>query len=48
VKRRAGLFIGYWFDLAGKKLKRVTRAELAIAYRLWSKHADIRIGKAQR
>jgi len=40
--RKAGLFLGYWFDTTGKRLKRVRRVELAEAYRLCSKHADIR------
>lgn len=38
---RAGLFNGYWTDLAGKKLGRVRRSEYPELYRLRSKHADI-------
>jgi hypothetical protein len=37
------LFCGFWFDAAtGAKLGRATRQELASAYRLWARHADIR------
>lgn len=32
--QRQGLFRGYWYDQAGRKLRRVTRPELAEAYRL--------------
>jgi hypothetical protein len=45
-RARTGLFYGFWFDLAGHRLRRASRAELAEAYRLWAKHADIRTGRA--
>jgi hypothetical protein len=46
VKRRPGLFYGWWFDpTTGQRLQRATRAELAAAYKLWSRHADIRAGR---
>lgn len=45
--KRSGLFCGYWFDLGGKKLRRVRRAELAEAYRLRSKHADVLRGRVK-
>jgi hypothetical protein len=41
-RRNQGLFVGYWFDLKGKKLRRARRAELSEAYRLWAVHKDIR------
>jgi len=40
-----GLFHGFWTTLDGKRIRRATRAELADAYRLWAKHADIRTGR---
>lgn len=42
--KRSGLFHGFWFDPAGKRLGRVSRAELAEAYRLLSTHRDIAAG----
>jgi hypothetical protein len=46
VRRRPGLFYGYWFDPStGHRLRRATRADLAIAYRLWAKHRDLREGR---
>jgi hypothetical protein len=45
--KRSGLVYGYWFDLRGKKLRRVRRAELAGAYRLRSKHADVLRGQVK-
>jgi hypothetical protein len=45
-RKRSGLWTGYWSDpQTGKRGKRTTRRELAEAYRLWAKHADIRTGK---
>ena len=41
---KAGLFNGFWIARGGKRIRRATRAELADAYRLWAKHADIRTG----
>ena len=45
MKRKSGLFNGYWLDETGKKIRRATRRELAIAYRLWATHSDISTGK---
>ena len=42
MKRRPGLFNGYWRTLEGEKIRRASRADIAEAYRLWAKHADIR------
>jgi hypothetical protein len=42
VKRRPSLFNGYWWTLEGQKIRRASRADIAEAYRLWAKHADIR------
>jgi hypothetical protein len=44
-RRRLGLFYGFWYDLAGHKLRKAWRSELADAYRLWDKHSDIREGR---
>lgn len=38
------LFEDYWVDLAGNRIRRATKRELADAYRLWAKHRDIRRG----
>jgi len=46
MKRRPSLFNGFWLDMSGRKIGRVLRREYAELYRLWSKHADIRTGKA--
>jgi hypothetical protein len=46
-RRSPGLFKGFWFDTNGRKLERATRAELAAAYRLVARHADIRKGIAR-
>jgi len=43
--RRPSLFVGWWF-CDGRRLRRATRRELAEAYRLWARHADIREGRA--
>ena len=47
-RKRQGLFNGYWYALVDGKFvpttQRVTRAELAEAYRLWAVHKDIRTG----
>lgn len=43
--KRAGLFIGYWFTLEGRRIERVKRAELAEAYRLLAQHRDIAGGR---
>ena len=42
MKRKAGLFFGYWFTLDGRRLRRAVRVELREAYRLWVVHRDIR------
>jgi hypothetical protein len=50
-RRSPGLFVGFWHQLDGRpilergKPLRVSRAELALAYRLRSDHADIRTGR---
>jgi hypothetical protein len=45
VKRRPSLFVGYWRDPSTGKKWRVTRAEMAEVWRLWSKHRDVREGR---
>lgn len=40
--KRPALFNGYWFDMAGKKLRRVSRLEHGELRRLWWKHKDVR------
>jgi hypothetical protein len=42
--KRQGLFVGFWFDLDGRKLRKVRKSELAEAYRLIAKHKDVRSG----
>jgi hypothetical protein len=42
--KRAGLFNGYWYDVDGRKLRRIRRSEYAELYRLWHDHQDIRLG----
>jgi hypothetical protein len=42
---RSVFFDGFWTDLNGKKLRRITHAELREIWRLWSKHRDIREGR---
>jgi hypothetical protein len=42
--KRAGLFNGYWLTPSGEKLRRIRRDEYPELYRLWQKHADIRLG----
>jgi hypothetical protein len=42
--KRAGLFNGFWLTLDGAKLRRIRRDEYPELYRLWEKHADIRLG----
>lgn len=39
--KRAGLFSGFWQTLEGGRLSKVSRAELAEAYRLRAKHSDL-------
>jgi hypothetical protein len=52
-RRSPGLFVGFWHQLDGRpilergKPLRVSRAELALAYRLRSDHADIRTGRVE-
>ena len=38
---RKGLFHGYWFTLEGRKIRRVTRREIAEAYRLRAKYREL-------
>jgi hypothetical protein len=48
VKRRPGMFYGWWFDPAtGRRLQRATRAELAAAYKTWARHADVRLRRVR-
>ena len=44
--KRQGLWNGYWLSMSGKRLRRLTRAEIAELYRLYYAHKDIREGKA--
>ena len=46
MKRRPSLFNGWWLEMDGSRRRKVRRAEYGMLYRLWSKHADIRTGKA--
>ena len=46
-RRRPALFHGYWLDPASGNKKRVTRAEMAEVWRLWTRHRDIREGWAK-
>jgi hypothetical protein len=46
-RRRASLFSGYWRDESGEKGPRVSRPELAEAWRLWARHRDVREGRAE-
>jgi hypothetical protein len=52
-RKSAGLFYGFWFDLDGRpilhrgKPLRVSRSELALAYRLRRDYADIRTGRVR-
>ena len=39
---KQGLWNGYWYSMEGKQLRRLRKAEVAEAYRLWAKHKDIR------
>jgi len=43
--KRESLFFGYWLDMEGHRLSRVSRSELAVAWRLWATHKDIREGR---
>jgi hypothetical protein len=48
MRRRRGLFNGWWFDpVDGRRLRRPTRSELSAAPKLWASHADIRVGRAK-
>jgi hypothetical protein len=42
--KRQGLFNGYWLTLDGRKVRRIRRDEYGPLYRLWVRHADIRLG----
>jgi hypothetical protein len=44
-RRNPGLFVGYWFDADGHRLRRLSRSELAMLYRLRARHADIRTAR---
>jgi hypothetical protein len=44
VKRREAFFEGYWRDMEGQRLRRITREELREIWRLWTVHRDIREG----
>jgi hypothetical protein len=47
MNRKPALFNGFWFDADGQKLRRVTRAEMRTAWRLWVRHADVRTGRVR-
>lgn len=42
--KRPGLFNGYWLTPSGERIRRIRRDEFADLYRIWQKHADIRLG----
>lgn len=44
MRKRPGLFNGYWLTPEGRRIRRVRRNEYAELYRLWERHADIRLG----
>lgn len=44
-RKSPGLFVGYWFDADGHRLHRLSRGELAMAYRLRARHVDIRTAR---
>ena len=46
VKRKGSLFEGYWRDMNGRRMRRLTRSEMREVWRLWSRHKDIRDGRA--
>ena len=45
--KRASLFDGFWKDMSGRRMRRLTRAEMAEVWRLWAKHGDIREGRVR-
>jgi hypothetical protein len=44
-RKSPGLFVGYWFDADGRRLRRLNRGELAMLYRLRARHADVRTAR---
>ena len=44
---RAALFNGYWLDMRGQRLRRISQAEMRDVWRLWTRHRDIRQGWAK-
>ena len=44
---RRPLFEEDWADLAGNRIRRATKRELAEAIRLWMKHRDVRRGETR-
>jgi hypothetical protein len=45
VKKRPALFDGYCIENGVRR--RLRRAEIAEAHRIWRKHWDVRLGKAK-
>jgi hypothetical protein len=45
VKRKPALFSGYVYENGVRR--RLRREELALAWRLWLRHADIRLGRVK-
>jgi hypothetical protein len=45
MKRKPALFYGYVVENGVKR--RLRREELALAWRLWCRHADVRLGRAK-
>jgi hypothetical protein len=46
-RKRPGLFLGWWTDSDGRRIRRLTRAELAECYRLRAKHRDVLMGRVK-
>jgi hypothetical protein len=46
VKRRPAMFNAFYVDHNGAK-QRLTRQELAECWRLWCRHADVRLGRVK-
>ena len=40
-------FRGFWFDMTGKKMRRMKPWELLEVKRIYAKHADIRLDVAE-
>ena len=46
-RKRTGLFNGFWLDHEGRRIRRLTGAELAELYRLRAKHRDVLLGRVK-